>query len=340
MRTAAVIGCGDVSTVHFEALAKMPDVGLAAVCDTDAERLHSVSQDAGVAGFGDHRTMLQEVRPDVVHICTPHDTHATIAIDCLTAGVNVLLEKPLAHTVEEGARLAAAAETADAKIGVCFQNRYNNTAEVMHRLLSTGELGRIQGASATVMWERAADYYRRRPWRGTWEGSGGGLLMNQAIHTLDLLQWFVGDVTGVAGHAATHHLADVIDVEDTAEMVLSHAGGARSVFYATLANTGNAPVAVEVVTERATLRLRGDLTITYVDGSSGIVPERRAASGGRDYWGVSHEVLIEDFYARLDDPEPFWISPRQAQKSLAIIQDVYRQSFPDRLNASLVPATA
>ena len=198
----------------------------------------------------------------------------------------------------------------------------------MHQLLTSGDLGEITGAGATVMWHRTADYYRDRPWRGRWSERGGGLLMNQAIHTVDLVQWLVGPVTAVRGHAATHVLGDVIEVEDTAEMVLDHADGARSVFYATLANAVNAPVTLDIATERATLSLRGDLTVSYADGRVEVVPERRAASGGRAYWGVSHELLIRDFYDRLGDPEPFWISPREAAKSLAIVKDVYARSFP------------
>lgn len=183
------------------------------------------------------------------------------------------------------------------------------------------------GASATVLWHRGADYYRSRPWRGTWTGGGGGLLMNQAIHTVDLLQWLLGDVTSVSGHAATRVLGDTIEVEDTAEFVAEHAGGVRSVFYATLAHAVNAPVTIEVVTEQATLSLRGDLTVSYSDGRVEVIQERQAPSDGRAYWGVSHEILIRDFYARLDDAEPFWISPREAAKSLRIVQDVYRQSY-------------
>ena len=101
------------------------------------------------------------------------------------------------------------------------------------------------------MWHRDADYYRNRPWRGTWADGGGGLMMNQAIHTVDLLQWLVGDVAKVEGHASTRSLGGVIEVEDTAEFVAEHVNGARSVFYATLANASNAPVTLDVVTEKA-----------------------------------------------------------------------------------------
>ncbi len=326
MITAAIVGCGDVSVIHTEALAAMDDVQLVAVCDPDAQRRGAAAQAQGVPGFPDLTSLLDSVRPDVVHLCTPHDRHASLAIDCLERGVHVIAEKPLAHTLDEGQRLIAAAERSTAKVGVCFQNRYNTTSQAMHALLTSGDLGQVLGGAFTVVWHRSADYYRARPWRGTWEGGGGGLLMNQAIHTVDLLQWLMGDVTRVSGHASTRFLGDTIEVEDTAEFVAEHASGARSVFYATLAHAANSPVSIEVVTERATLSLRGDLTVSYADGRTEVIAERKAASGGRAYWGVSHELLIRDFYARLDEDQPFWISPHEAEKSLRIVQDVYSQS--------------
>ncbi|SEJ80353.1 Predicted dehydrogenase [Arthrobacter sp. yr096] len=329
MTRAAIIGCGDISTVHFSAIATLGDVELVAVCDTDPGRLGAAAAAHGVPGYADFLDMLREVSPDVVHVCTPHHLHASVAADCLERGVNVIVEKPLAHTLAEGKRLIEVAERSPAKIAVCFQNRYNATSRAMRKMLDDGGLGQVIGASATVMWHRDGDYYRSRPWRGTWAEGGGGLMMNQAIHTVDLLQWLVGDVAKVEGRASTRSLAGVIEVEDTAEFVAEHVGGARSVFYATLANAVNAPVTLDIVTEKATLSLRGDLTITYADGSVEVVPERVAESGGRSYWGVSHELLIADFHASLGEPGPFWINPAEAGKSLAIVKDIYAQSYPD-----------
>ncbi|HKU36476.1 MAG TPA: Gfo/Idh/MocA family oxidoreductase [Paenarthrobacter sp.] len=332
MPTAAVIGCGDVSSVHFAALATMADAELVAVCDTDPQRLEATQAAYGVPGYASHLELLEKVRPDVVHICTPHHLHASLAADFLEAGVSVIVEKPLAHTLDEGRRLIEVAERSTAKIAVCFQNRYNATSQAMRELLDSGKLGQVLGASATVMWHRSGDYYRDRPWRGTWAEGGGGLMMNQAIHTVDLLQWLVGDVAKVEGRASTRALSGVIEVEDTTEFVAEHENGARSVFFATLANTVNAPVTLDIVTEQATLSLRGDLTVTYADGTVEVVPERVMESGGRAYWGVSHELLIKDFYARLGESEPFWISPAEAGKSLRIVKDIYAQSYPEMLD--------
>ncbi|MGF6834985.1 UDP-N-acetyl-2-amino-2-deoxyglucuronate dehydrogenase [Paenarthrobacter sp. TE4293] len=331
MPTAAIIGCGDISTVHSGALSTLDNVELVAVCDIDPGRLEAAAAAHGVTGYADYLDMLEQVRPDVVHVCTPHHLHASVAADCLERGVNVIVEKPLAHTLEEGQRLIEVAERSPAKIAVCFQNRYNATSQAMRELLDGGTLGQVVGASATVMWHRDGGYYRSRPWRGTWAEGGGGLMMNQAIHTVDLLQWLVGDVAKVEGRASTRALAGVIEVEDTAEFVAEHVNGARSVFYATLANAVNAPVTLDIVTEKAVLSLRGDLTVTHADGTVEVIPERVADTGGRSYWGVSHELLIADFYARLGDQGKFWIDPAEAGKSLRIIKDIYAQSYPEML---------
>ena len=327
---AAVIGCGDISALHLAAISGNERATLVAVCDVDPGRLAVATEANSVLGFTDHIRLFDEVKPDVVHICTPHDTHAALAIDALDRGISVVLEKPVAHTRDEATRLVEAAARSSAQIAVCFQNRYNAPVQAAFEILSSGAAGEIVGAAATVIWHRSAEYYRDRPWRGRWSTGGGGLLMNQAIHTLDLVQWLVGPVTKVRGSASTRLLDDVIEVEDTAEMVLTHENGARSVFYTTLAHVANAPVSLEIVAEKATLSLRGDLTIAWADGRVETVHERAISAGERSYWGISHELLISDFYAHLDDERTFWIDPAEARKSFDIIQDVYDQSYPER----------
>jgi len=325
-----VIGCGDISALHLDAIAQWADAELVGVCDTDPARLAAAVAATGAVGYAGHRTLLDEGQLDLVHVTTPHATHAAIAVDALDRGIHVIVEKPLAHDRAGGDQVLAAAAASSARIAVCFQNRYNATSQRAHEILASGELGRVLGAAATVMWWRPPAYYLDRPWRGTWAGSGGGLLMNQAIHTLDLLQWLVGDVVSVTGSAHTRVLADVIEVEDTAEMMLMHEGGARSVFYATLANVTNAPITLDITAEHGTLSLRGDLTVARTDGSVEVVSERTTATGERAYWGASHALLIHDFYRSIGEPGRFWIDAAEANKTLAVIQDLYDQTHPAR----------
>jgi UDP-N-acetyl-2-amino-2-deoxyglucuronate dehydrogenase len=330
MTTAAVIGCGDVSVVHLAAIDKLETGQLTAVCDTDPDTAAAAARRHRVPAFTDHRTLLGALQPDVAHICTPHNQHAQVAIDCLEAGVNVILEKPLAHTVADAEQIIDAADRhPEVKIGVCLQNRYNRTVQVVRALLESDDLGAVLGGAVTVLWHRSPDYYRARPWRGRSNCSGGGVLINQAIHSVDLMQWLLGDVTRVAGHAGKYGLGDLVDVEDTAQIVLYHRSGARTVFFATVLNAVDSPVTLEILTEKAVLFIRQDLTVTYGDGRVEVVRERRAGSAGRSYWGASHELLIADFYSKLDEPVPFWISPGEAIKSHRILAQVYALSRRD-----------
>ncbi|HEU5486394.1 MAG TPA: Gfo/Idh/MocA family oxidoreductase [Microlunatus sp.] len=327
MVRAAVIGCGDVSVVHLEAIQRIEGSALVAVCDRDPAVAQEVSAQYGVPSFTDPAELIEAVHPDVVHISTPHDQHVSIALGALEAGVSVLTEKPVAHTMADAERLVRwSAEHPDTCVGVCFQNRYNATSQAARDLLSSGELGAVLGAFATVAWHRDPSYYAKRPWRGERVHAGGGTLINQAIHTIDLLQWLLGDVTSVGGRAGTYLLDGIIDVEDSAQLILDHAGGVRSVMFATNTAPLDFPVSVEITTEQATLLIRGDLTITYADGRSEVVAERRLASGGRSYWGVSHELLIADFHAHAAAGKPFWIDPAEGVKSLSIIEQVYALS--------------
>ena len=372
-RRIGLIGYGDVSVVHLEAIRNAPGLELVGIADTDPAARARAIEETGVIAVATTEELLERARPDAVHVTTPHDQHIAPSLTALEAGVHVLQEKPLAHTLTEGQRLvdalaattgpsaaavasdsapvltgssaaasgpssaagvslaapgAAAGPPAAPKVGICFQNRYNLASQRLHEMLRCGQLGEVRGAWASVVWTRTADYYRTKPWRGTWAGSGGGLLINQAIHTLDLVQWLIGPVEHTDGHVATRRFADVIEVEDTADLLLHHAGGITTSFYATLTAPQNRPVEIELDCQNAYVELRGGLdgglTIRWADGRVDHYGDRVTASSGRAYWGVSHELLIHDFYARLEDPEPFWIGPDEAMGSLRILKDAYR----------------
>jgi UDP-N-acetyl-2-amino-2-deoxyglucuronate dehydrogenase len=327
---AAVVGCGDVSVVHLQAIENLAGAELVAICDTDESRRAAVAESYGVPGFAGHREMIDTVRPDVVHISTPHHQHVAVAIDCVDAGVPVLLEKPVAHTVAEADRLIAVARRRpEVKVGICLQNRYNTATRTAYDLLRSGDLGQILGGSATVLWHRTPAYYEAKPWRGRVRDSGGGVLINQAIHTLDLMEWLLGGVVSARGHAGRYGLDGVVDVEDTAHLLLDHENGARSVVFATVTNVTDSPVTIEIVTEKAGLLIRGDLTVTHADGRVETIAEPVVTTGGRAYWGASHELLIADFYQSLADPEPFWIGPEEGVKSLRVISQIYQSQGKD-----------
>src|SRR3954453_5421660 len=145
MTAGAVIGCGTISIVHLDSIMGLDGVDLVGVCDTDADRAAAVGRKYGVPWFTDHAELLAEARPEVVHICTPHNEHVPVAIDSLDAGVAVLLEKPVANTVAEAERLIDATRRhPDVKVGVCLQNRYNTAVRAARNLLESGDLGAVR----------------------------------------------------------------------------------------------------------------------------------------------------------------------------------------------------
>lgn len=326
VKKAAIVGCGDVSQIHLEAINALDGLELVAVCDNDPTQLASAMHQTGVAGFDSIDNLLESSDCDVVHITTPHFAHADCTIKALEAGKNVILEKPLAHTIADGQRIIDAAAKATSKIGICLQNRYNVSSQRLRRLLDEGALGEIQGGSAQVMWTRTPAYYQTKPWRGTWEGSGGGLMINQAYHTIDLAQWLMGPVIDVKGQANAMKFGDVIEVEDSVQAMFTSESGTKIPFFASLTMPYNHPVEVEVVGSLGRALIRDGLTVWFADGSQKHWQERKVPSVGRTYWGVSHQLLIEDFYQKLDDTEPFWISPAESMKTLQILKKIYDQS--------------
>jgi UDP-N-acetyl-2-amino-2-deoxyglucuronate dehydrogenase len=337
MTRAALVGCGDVSAVHFEALSHLDDVELVGICDIDPSVLDAMSKRLGVPGFTSVAELLAATKPEVLHITTPHDFHIDYALEALAAGVSVLLEKPIGNEISLAQRLvdfaadldkvAATSGSVPPKIGVCYQNRYNVSSVELKRLLSSGDLGKVNGAYSTVAWTRTSEYYTGKPWRGQHSRSGGGLLMNQAIHTLDLIQWLMGEVVEVAGSVSTDKYAAVSDCEDTAHALFRHENSAATSFYGTLTLSSNRPIEIELDCENAYVRLCDGLEIRWNDGRVERFEERAASTSGRSYWGVSHELLITDFYANLDNPEPFWISPAEAMKSLKMAKKTYDSSI-------------
>ncbi len=326
MTTAAVLGIGDIAALHLAAIRANPRIELVGVCDVDAGRAEAAGRAFGVPFFTDHSELLRAVSPQVVHVTTPHDQHVPVALDALDAGAHVLTEKPIGQSVAAGRRLVERAAASTRKTGVVFQNRYNPTSVAIREVLDSGVLGPISGARAAVWWFRPAAYYQAAPWRGRWESAGGGVLINQAIHTLDLLLWFLGPAVAVRGRAATLALAAVIEVEDTATILIDHETGVRSTFFATNTHHTNADVELEITGRDGVLRLAaGEAWLADSAGTRRIGSDAQA-DGERSYWGKGHSLLIDDFYARLDEPDPFWIGPAEGLAPLQVLREVYAQS--------------
>lgn len=332
---SAVIGCGLIVKNHLKALKNIEYAACEAVCDIVPQKAQETAGAYGIPSvYTDYRELLKRDDIDVVHICTPHYLHAQMAVDALKAGKHVLCEKPMALTVEDAKRMAEARDGSKKQLGICFQNRYNESSKYMKDLIDSRELGRVTGARGQVTWDRKPEYYTTSPWRGRWALEGGGVLINQAIHTFDLLQWLAGPVAFVEAGIATRRLKEAIEVEDTVDVYMTGMEGQRMLFYASNCYVKNAPVELEIVCENGSVKMTGNVvateregTITTKDYSSGTVL-------GKDYWGSGHGFLIEDFYRCVQEERPFPVSAEEAVRSVELLCAVY-QSAKEKTVVSL-----
>jgi UDP-N-acetyl-2-amino-2-deoxyglucuronate dehydrogenase len=244
----------------------------------------------------------------------------------MQSGRNVFTEKPISISSSGAEEMIRVSAETGKKLGVCFQNRYNNTSVKLKELLDSGKLGRIIGAKAFVTWQRGEEYYASGDWRGTWDKEGGGVLINQSIHTLDLLQWLLGDIDKLKGTADTRLLGKVIEVEDTAEATIIFKNGATALFYATNCYVANSPVEIEIICEKAQIKLTGDLTINYNNGEVETISQIDVKTGKKAYWGSGHSIIINDYYMRLLNGKDIAVDGKQAIKTIKIIEAIYESS--------------
>jgi UDP-N-acetyl-2-amino-2-deoxyglucuronate dehydrogenase len=201
----ALIGCGRISRTHLDALARIPEIALVAVCDADRSRAEEVAAPRGIPAYDSIDAMLSGTAGaavDVVSICTPSGLHAEHGIAAARAGKHVITEKPMALTLEQADALVSACDSAGVQLFVVKQNRLNPPIRLLRRAVDRGRFGRLYMANVTVRWQRPQEYYDAEQWRGTW-ALDGGAIMNQASHYVDLLQWLMGEPRRVMAITAT-----------------------------------------------------------------------------------------------------------------------------------------
>lgn len=303
---SAVIGCGGIAQVHGAVLGGMAGVEMVAFADTIPQRAQAMADKFGGRAYASLEGLLDQESPDVVHLCTPHYLHTPMARACAERGIHVFTEKPPVISWGQWQEFSALQDTV--RVGVCFQNRYNRSVRLFQELLESGRPGRLLGARAFVTWRREAPYYTESGWRGKLRTEGGGALINQSIHTLDLLVQFFGRADGAEASLCNRHLKGVIEVEDTLEAAIDF-GGRTALFYATTNHCTDAPVLLELVCESCTMRMEEEhVSLYWADGTvehRTLPPTGGTATGGKSYWGHSHGLCIGDFYRCVREGAPF-----------------------------------
>lgn len=325
MMKAAIIGFGTISVVHIDAIAGNAGMELAAVCDVNEALAAKVP--AGVKFYTDYKQMVREVKPDVVHICLPHYLHYPVTKELVEMGCNVFCEKPIALNSQE-AELFCALEMAhpEVKIGVCLQNRMNETTEELKRIIDSGEYGALVGARGFVPWQRTKGYYDAQPWRGTWKYAGGGSMINQSLHTLDLLYYLCGDVKKL--HAVVGQTNEYgIEVEGDVIARLEFANGANGLFFATNNNWTNESVQIRVAMEKGVFHIE-DNTLYKVnpDASREVITKAPVLEGIKFYYGASHARLIARFYKAVAENTDDYIHISEGAMVVRLMDSIFRSA--------------
>lgn len=221
----AIIGLGKVSGIHARALANLPESEFTAVCSSKKEKADAYASEFGVKGYTDVTEMVAREKIDLAIICTPHPFHREPAIRAMEAGANVLIEKPFASSLEDCDAMLDAARKYNRQTGVICQRRWYKPVQRVKAAIDSGKIGKPVFGTVNMLGWRDEKYYKSDPWRGSWSGEGGGVLVNQAPHQLDLLQWFMGEIDELYGIASNlNH--PYIEVEDTANAIIRFKNGA------------------------------------------------------------------------------------------------------------------
>ncbi len=304
-----IIGCGAIGPTHAAALAALPDVELVAVADPLPERAGDLAERFNVPGvYADAAELLADAAVDVVCLCTPSGAHADGTVAALEAGKHVVVEKPMDVTVEACDRVLAAQQRTGRLVSVISQHRFDPATERVKGLVDAGTLGRLVLVTADVKWFRTQAYYDAGRWRGTWALDGGGAVMNQGIHTVDLLLHLAGPVRTV--YAQTRTAAhDRIEVEDVAAATLTFANGAIGTLVATTAAFDGLPARVDLFGTAGTailegdavrlVKVRGDPTLAVSEPAAAhalsvAASGTAAAAASALTWGDAHRAQLAD----------------------------------------------
>lgn len=327
--TFGIIGAGSVSSLHAAAISQCAEAQLVAVADISEERARKLAGE-NVRIYTDYRRLLDEPDIDVVCVCVPSGMHMDVCIDAARAGKHVLVEKPLEITLERADRVIQACDEANVKLGVIFQLRFMPGVLATKNIVESGKLGKLIMGDAYVKWHRSRDYYSSSNWRGTWEMDGGGALMNQAIHHVDLLQWIMGPVESLYGYTATLVHAE-IQVEDTAAACLRFANGALGTIEACTSARQGVSARLEIRGESGTIILEdGKITLWDVEGTP--QPEEEPTdfgSGASDPTAITslgHQAQINDMVRAIKEDRSPIVDGREARKAIEIVTAIYRSA--------------
>ena len=339
----AIVGCGVISSVHAQCLGFVPGSKLVAVVDIVGKRARRLGEQFGVPWYTDRDRMLAECAPDVIHVCVPSGVHHEIAVWAARKGKHCFCEKPMDITLEAMDLIIRAFRKSGTRYGGCFMNRFSPAAQLLKKAVEEKRFGRITTATAQCIWWRSQPYYDSGEWRGTWELDGGGCLMNQGVHYVDLLQWLVGSPvttirawTGLLAHKR-------IAVEDTAVAILKFENGALGVIHGSTASFPGPHGTVEIAGDRGNATYEGKITRWQFEkkrpadkrilatGGLPAAKKAKAAGTGSDpaALGGFHVMFtgaFKEFASAIRSGKPNQLGPEEHRKAVDIILGIYESA--------------
>ncbi len=333
----AMIGAGGgIAETHLKALAQLPGAQIVGLSDLHAERVSARAAQIGCPYFTDYHEMLKQVKPDIAVVVTPHPSHAQVVIDCLEAGSHVLVEKPMTVEVAQADAMIAAADSSNRLLAVSFQHRFRPVIDYLKQLIDAGEIGSLLRVMCVEPWFRTDYYYRSAAWRGTWVGEGGGVLMNQGAHPLDVLCYLVGAPRRVQGWIKT--LAHDIETEDSAQAVLEFDGSLSGYLNINTVEAGKRRL--EIVGDKAAVEVTGSqLVISHFNSSLSSfrttsqemwgVPEINTETIEMEGDGGGHLAVYEDLQAAIVERRAPRCDGREARMSLELANAITLSSFTE-----------
>lgn len=336
-----IIGLGAIAGVHLKAIADVPEAAFVAGYDVAPGRAEEFCKVHGGRAYGDLSAFLSDPDIDVVSIATPSGLHMESAIAACRQGKHLIVEKPLEVTTARCDAIIKAAADAGVKLLVVFPSRTFAAARSIHEAITGGRFGKIVCADAYVNWYRPQHYYDSGAWRGTWKLDGGGALMNQSIHAIDLLLWFMGDVEEVYAHASTMAHTG-IEVEDVAAAALRFRNGAMGLVQGTTAAYPGFPKRIEIYGSEGSVIMEEERLLawnfkTKDPGDDRIRAEHgkkdAAAGGASDAMAISHlghRDLFASFVESLRADSPVLIDGAEGRRAVALIEAIYRSAREKR----------
>jgi UDP-N-acetyl-2-amino-2-deoxyglucuronate dehydrogenase len=272
-----IIGCGVIGPTHAEAISSLSDAQLVAVTDVVPEKVQQLADKYQVKAYTDMQQMFEHEQLDIIDICTPSGMHGEHACQAMRAGYHVIVEKPMEIKRERIDEMLRVQKETGRKLAVISQHRFDDASMQIHKLITEKALGRLVLGNAAIPWWRSQKYYDSGAWRGTWELDGGGILMNQSIHSIDVLQWLMGPVKSLQAYTDT--LVHQIETEDVAAAVLRFANGALGTISATTGAYPGAVTRIEVFGDQGSAIIEND-RLSYLHLASQDKEEVGAYGGG------------------------------------------------------------